>query len=55
MVIQKLKQQQLELVTLRWAFTSPDGDGYVGDGEFEDTFNPTMNAQAGVFEQLPQG
>jgi lambda family phage portal protein len=36
-------------------FTSPDGDGYVGDGEYEDTFNPTMNAQAGVFEQLPQG
>jgi capsid protein len=29
-------------------FTSPDGDGYVGDGEYEDTFNPTMNAQAGV-------
>ena len=21
-------------------FTSPDGDGYVGDGEYEDTFNP---------------
>ena len=36
-------------------FTSPDGDGYVGDGEFEDGFNPTMNAQAGVFEQLPAG
>jgi lambda family phage portal protein len=36
-------------------FISPDGDGYVGDGEFEDTFNPTMNAQAGVFEQLPAG
>jgi len=36
-------------------FTSPDGDGYVGDGEYEDTFNPTMNAQAGVFEQLPHG
>jgi lambda family phage portal protein len=36
-------------------FTSPDGDGYVGDGEYEDTFNPTMNAQAGVFEQLPAG
>ena len=29
--------------------TSGDGDGYVGDGEMEDTFNPTMNAQAGVF------
>jgi lambda family phage portal protein len=36
-------------------FTSGDGDGYVGDGEYEDTFNPTMNAQAGVFEQLPAG
>ena len=36
-------------------FTSPDGDGYVGDGEYEDTFNPTTNAQAGVFEQLPAG
>jgi lambda family phage portal protein len=36
-------------------FTSPDGDGYVGDGEYEDTFNPTMNAQAGVFESLPAG
>ena len=36
-------------------FTSSDGDGYVGDGEFEDGFNPTMNAQAGVFEQLPAG
>ena len=36
-------------------FTSPDGDGYVGDGAYEDTFNPTMNAQAGVFEQLPAG
>ena len=36
-------------------FISPDGDGYVGDGEMEDTFSPTMNAQAGVFEQLPAG
>jgi len=36
-------------------FTSSDGDGYVGDGELEDGFNPTMNAQAGVFEQLPSG
>ena len=35
--------------------TSPDGDGYIGDGEMEDTFNPTMNAQAGVFEQLSAG
>ena len=36
-------------------FTSPDGDGYVGDGDYEDTFNPTMTAQAGVFEQLAAG
>ena len=36
-------------------FTSPDGDGYIGDGEYEDTFSPTMNAQAGIFEQLPAG
>ena len=36
-------------------FTSPDGDGYVGDGDYEDTFSPSMNAQAGVFEQLPEG
>jgi lambda family phage portal protein len=35
--------------------TSPDGDGYIGDGDMEDVFNPTMNAQAGVFEQLPAG
>jgi lambda family phage portal protein len=36
-------------------FISPDGDGYVGDGGMEDTFSPTMTAQAGVFEQLPAG
>jgi len=36
-------------------FTSSDGDGYVGDGEMEDTYSPSMNAQAGVFEQLPAG
>ena len=36
-------------------FTSPDGDGYVGDGEMEDSYSPSMNAQAGVFEQLPAG
>ena len=40
---------------LKWVFVSDDGDGYVGDGDKEDTFNPTMNAQAGVFEQLPAG
>ena len=36
-------------------FTSSDGDGYVGDGEMEDSYSPSMNAQAGVFEQLPAG
>ena len=36
-------------------FTSGDGNSYVGDGEMEDTFSPTTNAQAGVFEQLPAG
>jgi len=36
-------------------FTSGDGNSYVGDGEYEDTFSPTTNAQAGVFEQLPAG
>ena len=36
-------------------FISPDGEGYVGDGSPEDTFSPTMTAQAGVFEQLPAG
>jgi lambda family phage portal protein len=35
-------------------FTSPDGDGYVGD-DLEDTFTPIMEAQAGSFEQLPAG
>ena len=36
-------------------FVSPDGDGYVGDDEMEDTFNPVTNANAGTFEQLPAG
>ena len=36
-------------------FTSPDGDGYVGDSEMEDTFNPVASANAGTFEQLPAG
>lgn len=35
-------------------FTSPDGDGYVGD-DLEDTYTPIMEAQAGSFEQLPAG
>ena len=36
-------------------FVSPDGDGYVGDDDMEDTFNPVTNANAGTFEQLPAG
>lgn len=36
-------------------FTSQDGDGYVGDGEYEDTYNPVSTAAAGQFEQLPAG
>jgi len=35
-------------------FTSPDGDGYVGD-DYEDNFTPIMEASAGSFEQLPAG
>jgi|TARA_R100000081_G_C4819215_1_gene178003 lambda family phage portal protein len=35
-------------------FTSPDGDGYVGE-EYEDEYTPIMEAQAGSFEQLPAG
>ena len=35
-------------------FVSPDGDGYVGDGEDEE-YVPIMNAEAGTFEQLPAG
>ncbi|QDP51778.1 MAG: putative portal protein [Prokaryotic dsDNA virus sp.] len=50
---------EAELVASRVAaskmgfFTSPAGDGYVGDGD--DDFNPIMNAEAGSFEQLPDG
>ncbi len=36
-------------------FTSQDGDGYVGDGEYEDEYNPVSTASAGQFEQLPAG
>ena len=35
-------------------FTSPDGDGYVGE-DLEDSFTPIMEASAGSFEQLPAG
>jgi lambda family phage portal protein len=35
-------------------FTSPDGDGYVGD-EMYDDFMPLSEAKAGTFEQLPAG
>jgi|14BtaG_2_1085337.scaffolds.fasta_scaffold01661_6 lambda family phage portal protein len=35
-------------------FTSPDGDGYVGE-DYEDNFTPIMEASAGSFEQLPAG
>jgi lambda family phage portal protein len=35
-------------------FTSPDGDGYIGEG-YEDEYTPIMEAQAGSFEQLPAG
>lgn len=35
-------------------FTSPDGDGYVGE-DFEDEYTPIMEASAGTFEQLPSG
>ena len=35
-------------------FTSPDGDGYVGDSEEIDG-NPVQTANAGTFEQLPAG
>lgn len=35
-------------------FTSPDGDGYVGE-DYMNEFSPIMNASAGTFEQLPAG
>jgi len=35
-------------------FTSPDGDGYIGEG-YEDEYTPIMEASAGSFEQLPAG
>lgn len=35
-------------------FTSPAGDGYVGD-DAQDEYTPIMDAQPGTFEQLPAG
>ena len=52
---------EAEIVAARTAaskmgfFSSPDGEGYVGDGEYEDTYNPVTTANAGTFEQLPAG
>jgi lambda family phage portal protein len=51
---------EAELVAARVAaakmgfFTSEKGDEYVGEGTDEE-YNQTMNAEAGVFEQLPEG
>ena len=52
--------EQAELVAARVAaskmgfFTSPAGDGYVGD-DTEDHYSPIMSAEPGTFEQLPDG
>lgn len=35
-------------------FTSPAGDGYTGE-DTDDDYTPVMNAEAGTFEQLPDG
>jgi lambda family phage portal protein len=51
---------EAEIVAARTAaskmgfFVSSDGDQYVGDGEDEE-YVPIMNAEAGTFEQLPNG
>jgi len=51
--------EEAELIAARVAaskmgfFTSPAGDGYVG--EDDDDYSPIMNAEAGTFEQLPDG
>ena len=51
--------EEAELIAARVAaskmgfFTSPAGDGYVG--EDNDDYAPIMNAEAGTFEQLPDG
>ena len=52
--------EQSELVSARVAsakmgfFTSPDGEGYMGE-DVIDNFTPIMEAEPGVFEQLPAG
>ena len=52
--------RQAELTASRLAackmgfYTSPGGDGYVGD-DTEDTYTPIMEAEPGTFEQLPTG
>jgi len=53
--------EEAELVASRVAaskmgfFTSPDGDGYVGDDEEEEEGALISDAEPGVFEQLPEG
>tara|TARA_R110000823_G_scaffold2482_4_gene10069 strand:- start:50 stop:1531 length:1482 start_codon:yes stop_codon:yes gene_type:complete len=52
--------RQAELTASRLAackmgfYTSPAGDGYVGD-DTQDTYTPIMEAEPGTFEQLPSG
>ena len=52
--------RQAELTASRLAackmgfYTSPGGDGYVGD-DTQDTYTPIMEAEPGTFEQLPSG
>ena len=52
--------EEAELVAARVAaskmgfFTSPAGDSYTGE-DTEDDYTPIMNAEAGTFEQLPDG
>jgi len=53
--------EEAELVACRVAaskmgfFTSPEGDGYVGDDEEETEGALISDAEPGVFEQLPEG
>ena len=52
--------EEAELVAARVAaskmgfFTSPAGDSFVGE-DTDDDYTPVMNAEAGTFEQLPEG
>lgn len=52
--------EQSELVAARVAsakmgfFTSPDGEGYMGD-DVDEAYTPIMEAEPGTFEQLPAG